>query len=106
MSAARYVVRESRVAARMIGDELMIMSGTDSTLFMLNATAAALWQAADGITPLAELVRECICARFEVEETVAQQDALEVLESLAQCGIVRFSETPIEDAGSAQEPHP
>ena len=105
MSAARYVVRESRVAARMIGDELMVMSGTDSTLFTLNATAAALWQAADGITPLAELVRECICARFEVEEAVAQRDALEVLESLAQHGIVRLSEVPLPDAGSAQEPH-
>lgn len=98
MSAARYVARESRVAARMIGDELMIMAGTDSTLFTLNATAAALWQAADGVTPLPDLVRDCICARFEVEEVVAQRDAVELVEGLARLGILRVSESPIPDA--------
>jgi hypothetical protein len=48
----RYIARASNVAARMIGGEIMIMSGLDSSLFSLNATASVLWQAADGVTPL------------------------------------------------------
>ena len=48
-----YVARNPRVAARMLGGEMMIMSARDSTLFTLNETASVLWQAADGATPLA-----------------------------------------------------
>ena len=42
MSEQQYVARSTRVAARMVGDEMMIMSGRDSTLFVLNGTAALL----------------------------------------------------------------
>ena len=52
----RYVSRSSQIAARMLGGEMMIMSITDSTLFNLNEVAAAIWQAADGVTPLQEIV--------------------------------------------------
>ena len=48
-----YVARASEIAARMLGGEMMIMSARDSTLFSLNETATAIWQAADGRTPLA-----------------------------------------------------
>jgi len=40
----RYIARASNVAARMIGGEVMIMSGLDSSLFSLNATATVLWR--------------------------------------------------------------
>ena len=65
--AIRYIARAPQVAARMIGDEMMIMSGADSSLFTLNATAAVLWQAADGVTPLADIVEQRICAAFDVD---------------------------------------
>ena len=71
MSGARYVARSPKVAARMVGDEMMVMSGKDTTLFALNGTAAVLWQAADGVTPLSEIVEQRICAEFEVEPDVA-----------------------------------
>ena len=47
-----YVARAGEVAARMIGSELMILSARNSKLFSLNETAAAIWQAADGVTSL------------------------------------------------------
>ena len=67
MSAPVYVARAANVAARMIGGEMMIMSGRDSSLFSLNATASAIWQAADGVTPLAALVEAHICTAYEVD---------------------------------------
>lgn len=97
VSGGRYVARATRVAARMIGDEMMIMSGADSTLFTLNACAAALWQGADGVTPLADIVEQRICARFDVEPAVALRDAEELVEGLARHGILRVSDAPIVD---------
>jgi hypothetical protein len=47
----QYVGRSSAIAARRLGDEMMIMSST-STLFSLNPVASAIWHAADGETTL------------------------------------------------------
>jgi hypothetical protein len=66
MNKERYIARATNVAARMIGGEVMIMSGLDSSLFSLNATASVLWQAADGVTPLSPSSSSAFALRFEV----------------------------------------
>src|SRR5262245_31784602 len=95
MNEPRYVARSTQVAARMVGDEMMIMSGRDSTLFALNGTAAVLWQAADGVTPLEDIVARSICASYEVEPATALRDAEELVEQLAGHGILLLADTPI-----------
>ena len=92
-----YIARVKEVAARSIGGEMMIMSARDSTLFSLNETATAIWQAADGVTPLAEIVQRSVCARFEVDAATALRDAEELVEGLAQHGILKVSNLPIEE---------
>src|SRR6266446_8902247 len=84
MSETRYVARGQQLAARMLGGEMMIMSARDSTLFNLNEVASLIWQAADGVTPLAEIVERRVCAEFEVEPAVALRDAKELVEELAR----------------------
>jgi len=93
-----YVARAKEVAARMVGDELMILSARDSTLFSLNETATAIWQAADGVTPLAEIVQHGVCAQFDVDPATALRDAEELVERLAQHGILKLSDHPIVEA--------
>lgn len=90
-----YVARSSRVAARSIGGEMMIMSGRDSTLFTLNRTATIIWESADGATPLEDIVQAKICPEFEVEPAVALQDAENLARDLAEHGILELSEQPI-----------
>lgn len=90
-----YVARNPRVAARALDGEMMIMSGRDSTLFTLNKTATLLWQAADGLTPLDEIVDRRICSEFDVEPTVALQDAEILARDLASHEILQLSEEPI-----------
>jgi hypothetical protein len=102
MQRKLYVARSKRIAARMLGEEMLVMSGKDSTLFTLNPTATILWQAADGATPLDEIVERRICPRFEVDSAQALRDAEELAEGLARHGILLVSEQPILDA-SAQE---
>ena len=43
----RYIARNSNIAARLLGDEMIVMSARDSTLFTLNPVAAEIWQAAE-----------------------------------------------------------
>lgn len=91
----RYVARSPDVAARRVGDELMVMSGRDSSLFSLNETAAVLWEAADGTTPLAGIVEREICSRFDVDRDEALRDAEALAEELAHHGILIVSHAPI-----------
>jgi hypothetical protein len=90
-----YVARNPRVAARSLDGEMMIMSGRDSTLFTLNQTATILWQAADGVTPLQQIVQQRICAEYEVEPGEALRDAESLARDLARHGIFEISEKPI-----------
>ena len=98
----QYVARSTNVAARMIGDELMIMSGRDSTLFALNATAALIWEAADGATPLEEIVERRICTQFDVEPAAALEDARKVVNDLAGHGILIVSDHAQRSCGDAK----
>jgi hypothetical protein len=102
LSGDRFVARSTRVAARMIGDETMIMSA-DSSLFTLNATASVLWHAADGITPIAAIVEREICGRFDVDRDVAMFDATELIDALARHGILRVGDAPFAGTDASRE---
>ena len=91
----RYVARSSQIAARALGGEMMIMSARDSTLFTLNEVATVIWQAADGTTPLHEIVERKVCAAYDVEPGVALKDAESLVEELAARGILLVSDQPI-----------
>ena len=58
MKNHQYVARSTAIAARALGEETMVMSATNSTLFTLDEVASVIWEAADGVTPLKEIVRE------------------------------------------------
>jgi hypothetical protein len=90
-----YIARSPRIAARKLGEEMLVMSAQGSTLFTLNPTATILWQAADGATPLAEIVERKICSEFDVQPEEALQDAAALAEGLAEHGILLLSEQPI-----------
>lgn len=93
--SAVYVARSKKIAARMLGGEMMIMSAVDSTLFNLNDTGSAIWQAADGATPLNEIVERVVCADFDVAPEVAMEDAEAFVKELAGHGILLVSDQPI-----------
>jgi hypothetical protein len=91
----KYIARSSAVAARELGGEMIIMSAADSTLFSLNEAATLIWQAADGRTPLSEIVERHVCQEFDVSAEEAYRDAAELAEELARHGILLLSDQPI-----------
>jgi hypothetical protein len=90
-----YIARSTQIAARNLGGEMMIMSSRDSTLFSLNDVGTVIWQAADGQTPLAEIVAQKVCAEFDIQPEEAMKDAETFVRELAEHGILQVSETPI-----------
>lgn len=99
---ATYIARSSAVAARRLGDEMVVMSALDSTLFSLSDVAAVLWEAADGRTPLDRIVRDRVCTSFQVDADTALRDAEEFVRALAAHGVLLVSERPFEaPAGQA-----
>jgi hypothetical protein len=84
-----YIARTTEIAARVLDGEMMIMSARDSTLFTLNDVGTAIWQAADGKTPLDEIVERKVCAEFEIE------DAEKFVRELADHGILILSDQPL-----------
>jgi hypothetical protein len=99
-----YIARSTAIAARMIGGEMMIMSAADSTFFTLNEIGALIWQAADGQTPLSEIVTQRICQEFDVTLEQAQRDARQFVDELSQHGILLVSAQPIAAAPAAATP--
>jgi hypothetical protein len=101
--AEEYISRSAAVAARLLGHEMMIMSATDSTLFHLNKTGTIIWLAADGKTPLSEIVTSRICPGRRVDPDTAYRDAREFVQALAQHGILDISDFPSDRP--AEQPH-
>jgi len=97
--SSKYIARSKDVAARKLGEEMVVMAGETSSVFTLNEQAAAIWEAADGVTPLDTIVEEKICRAYDVTPEVAYRDAEELVEQLAGHGILMVSDQPIAPAG-------
>lgn len=97
----KYIARSTQIAARMLGGEMMVMSVSDSTFFTLNEVATVIWQAADGQTPLSQIVSDRICREFDIDEEVAARDAEQFVNELSQHGILLVSENPFQQASAA-----
>jgi hypothetical protein len=93
----KYITRSKSVAARVLGGEMMIMSAADSRLFSLTDVATVIWEAADGRTPLSEIVQQHVCAEFDVPADVAYRDAERLVEDLASRGILSVSSRPVTE---------
>jgi hypothetical protein len=99
----KYIARSSQIAARMLGGEMMVMSSVDSTFFTLNEVATAIWQAADGRTPLAEIVARNICDEFDVDLEIACRDAEQFVNELSHHGILLVSDRPFDVSAGPME---
>jgi Coenzyme PQQ synthesis protein D (PqqD) len=97
----KYIAKSSAIASRLLGGEMMIMSAADSTFFTLNPVATAVWQAADGRTPLSEIVDQYVCSEFEVDAETARRDVERFVEELSGHGVLLVSEHPIPDSAAS-----
>lgn len=90
-----YIARSSALAARALAGEMMVMNSADSTFFTMNEVATVIWKAADGHTPLREIVRQRVCEQFDVDPEQAQADAEQFVAELSDHGILLVSGQPL-----------
>ena len=95
MNNKRYVARSTAIAARVLGDETMVMSAVNSTLFTLDEVATVIWESADGATPLEDIVINKICTQYDIAPEIALKDAEGLVEGLAEHGLMVLSDKPI-----------
>jgi hypothetical protein len=100
MKNHRYVARSTAIASRALGDETMVMSAINSTLITLDEVASVIWEAADGVTPLDEIVANKICAQYDITQEVALKDAEALVENMAEHGIALLSDQPLAQSSS------
>jgi Coenzyme PQQ synthesis protein D (PqqD) len=101
MNSKRYVARSTAIAARVLGDETMVMSAVNSNLFTLDEVATVIWESADGATPLEEIVANKICTQYDIPQEVALKDAEGLVEELAQHGLLLLSDKPFAQPTTA-----
>jgi hypothetical protein len=94
-SSEMYLTQSTDIASRTIGDDTLIMSTLDSTIFMLNAVGSAIWNSADGATPLSRIVNEKVCSEFDVTGEQALADAREFVDELVKHAILTLSDVPV-----------
>ena len=95
MSSKRYVARSTAIAARVLGNETMVMSAVNSTLFTLDEVATVIWESADGAAPLEDIVINKICTQYDIAPEIALKDAEGLVEGLAEHGLMVLSDQPI-----------
>ena len=82
------------------------MSAANSSLFTLDEVATVIWKAADGVTPLDEIVTKKVCAQYDVSPEVALKDAKVLVEQLAEHGLLLLSEKPISPSSGSPQVNP
>jgi hypothetical protein len=82
------VARATRVAARKVAGEMVILSADDSSLYVLNGIGTAVWEAVDGRTPLSAIVNEVVCREYEVDRESALRDVHEFVAGLMSHGVL------------------
>ena len=98
----RVVVRGDKLAARKVAGEMVILSAEDSSLLVLNEVGTAIWEAADGRTPL-QAIAEAVCREYDVEPDVARRDVDDFVQALADAGIVTIREEVVGMTGSLMD---
>ncbi len=63
-----------RVAARIVGEETVIIGLDDNTMNILNDAGTFIWERVDAGKMLREIILE-ICNEYEVDEETARRDA-------------------------------
>jgi len=99
-----YIARGDRLAARTLASETVILRPDDSGLYVLNEIGTILWDAADGTTPLATIVEQVICPRFDVDAKTALHDAIEFVQGLRDHHILNVSDRPVTSHAAAAPP--
>ena len=91
--AERYPLQNPQAAWRVYDGEAVIVSPEDSTLHTLNEVGTLVWEAADGRTPVTDIVAR-VCERYDVETRAAERDVEAFVERLIEQRLITILDAP------------
>jgi hypothetical protein len=94
-SLARTFIKTDETVTRVIAGETLIVPvrrgvGDLDSIYTLNGVASRVWQLIDGHTPVEQIVL-AISSEYEVTSEEAARDSLELLDSLAEAGLIKLA---------------
>ena len=95
-----FIARGERLAARKVAGEMVILDADDSSLYVLNEIATAVWDAADGRRSVQAIVDDVICREYDVDRDTALRDVMDFVAALSVHGVLRTSDRAIVTEGA------
>lgn len=80
-------VSVGNLVAREIGDEIILVSETESLIHTLNGVGAVIWKSIDGIKNLHNIV-DSICNEFDISRDSAESDLLVFINEIKDSGLI------------------
>lgn len=100
MDSCSYILRQSDLAWRQVGDEVIALDLGGGDYFSLNASGAVLWAhlagAPEGIS--VDDLSHSLVATYGLTDVMARRDTVGFLEEVLRIGLVRLVETRGETA--------
>ncbi len=83
------VLKNEKVASRIIEGQAFIVTPLNSTLHLLNETGTRIWELIEEKKNI-ETIIEYVCANYDIDRTAVEKDVGKFIEILGKKGIIKI----------------
>ena len=94
ISLEKYVVRNSDMVWKMVGNEAFIIDKDGTNIHQLNSVGSEIWKISEGTLTVRQII-ETICNHFEITAEEAEKDATRFIEDMLTQGLVALTDAPV-----------
>ncbi len=94
MELDKYPRRHAQVAARVMGDQALVVLADSGEVNVFNPVGTRIWELIDGKHSLQEIV-DAIVSEYEVERNQATEDVVEFVGELVKANAVTLEDRPL-----------
>ena len=94
ISLEKYVVRNSDMVWRMVGNEAFIIDKDGTKIHQINRVGSEIWKISEGNLTIRKII-ETICNHFEITAEEAEKDSVQFIENMLTQGLVTLTDTPV-----------
>jgi len=84
------ITKAEDIISRRVGDDVVVIKDEGQALYILNKTAAFIWDLVDGKSGIDDIVGK-LCERFEVTPEEAREDVKKIIKVLTKMGIITYN---------------
>ncbi len=84
------ITKAEDIISRRVGDDVVVIKDDGQSLYVLNKTAAFIWDMCDGVSGIEDIVQK-LCERFEVTPEEAREDVKKIIKVLTKMGVIKYN---------------